>query len=119
MTDTVFIRDLHLRCVIGANDWERKVRQDVLVNIEVAADTRPAGASDDLPDAVDYKTIGKKVIALVEGSAFFLVEAMAQAIADICLEDERVQSALVRVEKPGALRFAESVGVEILRSRQS
>lgn len=117
MTDIVFIRDLHLRCVIGANDWEREVRQDVLVNVELHTDTRPAAASDDLSDAVDYKTLGKKIIALVESSSFFLVETMAEEIAAICLDDPRVQSTLVRVEKPGALRFAESVGVEIGRAR--
>lgn len=115
MNDRILIRDLLLRCVIGANEWERRVRQDVLLNIELTADTRPAAASDDLEDAVDYKAIAKKVIALVEDSSFFLVETMAERVAALCLEDGRVRSVKVRVEKPGALRFARSVGVEIQR----
>lgn len=119
MSDKVLIRDLHLRCVIGANDWERKVRQDVLLNLELRADNRPAAASDELADAVDYKAIAKKVIALVEASSFHLVEAMAEAVAALCLENDRVRSVVVRVEKPGALRFARSVGVEIERDRHA
>ena len=117
MSDTILVKDLHLRCVIGANDWERKVQQDVLINVEVEADLRPAAASDDLADALDYKTIAKRIISMVETSEFFLVEALAEEIARLCLEDERARSARVRVEKPGALRFARSVGVEIHRTR--
>ncbi len=117
MTDRIRITDLHLRCVIGANDWEREVRQDVLINMELRANTRAAAASDQLADAVDYRRLTKRVIAMVESSDFHLVEALAEAIAVLCLEDERVQSAVVRVEKPGALRFARTVGVEIERAR--
>lgn len=117
MTDRILVRDLQLRCVIGANDWERKVRQDVVINIEVLTDTRAAAASDDLADALDYKRITKEVIELVEPSRFHLVETMAERIAEICLASERAHSVRVRVEKPGALRFARSVGVEIERTR--
>jgi dihydroneopterin aldolase/D-erythro-7,8-dihydroneopterin triphosphate epimerase len=117
MADRVLIADLHLRCVIGANEWERNVLQDVLINIEMTVDTRPAAASDDLVDAVDYRAITKRVIAMVEDSAFHLVEALAEEIAGICLEDDRVTGVQVRVEKPGALRFARSVGIEIERGR--
>jgi len=117
VNDRIVIKDLLLRCVIGANDWERKVQQDVLINLEVAADLRPAGASDDLADALDYKTMAKRIISMVESSQYFLVEALAEEIARLCLEDDRAQSAWVRVEKPGALRFARSVGVEIHRTQ--
>lgn len=117
MTDRVLIRDLQLRCVIGANDWERKIRQDVLINVEVETDTRSAAATDALEHALDYKRLGKAIIGMVEGSEFFLVETMAERIADMCLEDARAAACLVRVEKPGALRFARSVGVEIKRRR--
>lgn len=116
MTDRIRITDLHLRCVIGANDWEREVRQDVLINIELRADLRQAGVSDELADAVDYRSLTKKVITMVESSEYHLVEALAGAIADLCLEDQRVRSTVVRVEKPGALRFARTVGVEIERT---
>lgn len=117
MTDRIKITDLHLRCVIGANDWEREVRQDVLINIELRTDLRQAGASDDLADAVDYRSLTKRVIAMVESSDYHLVEALAGAIAALCLDDQRVRSTVVRVEKPGALRFARTVGVEVERAR--
>jgi dihydroneopterin aldolase/D-erythro-7,8-dihydroneopterin triphosphate epimerase len=117
MIDRIFIQDLHLRCIIGIHDWERKKKQDVLVNIEMEADCAPAGTSDDFSDAVDYRALTKKVIALAEASEFFLVEKMAQAVAELCLEDPRVEGARVRVEKPGAVRFARSVGVEVERRR--
>jgi len=117
MTDQIQIKDLHLRTIIGINQEERRDRQDVLINIVLYADTQAAGASDDIDDAVNYRTITKRVIKLVEESQFYLVEKMAAEIAAICLEDPRVEEVSVRVEKPGALRFARSVGVEIHRTR--
>lgn len=117
MSDQVVIRDLLLRTIIGINKEERRKRQDVLINITLHADTRPAGASDDIEDAVNYRTIAKRVIRRVEESSFYLVEKMAAEIAAVCLEDPRVEAVDVRVEKPGALRFARSVGVEIRRTR--
>ena len=117
MTDQIQIKDLHLRTIIGINKEERRDRQDVLINIVLYADTQAAGASDDIDDAVNYRTITKGVIKLVEESKFYLVEKMAAEIAAICLEDPRVEEISVRVEKLGALRFARSVGVEIHRTR--
>ena len=117
MTDQIQIKDLFLRAIIGINEEERSNRQDVLINIVLYADTRAAGASDDISDAVNYRTITKRIIKLVEESRFYLVEKMAAGIAAICLEDPRVEKVSVRVEKPGALRFARSVGVEIHRTR--
>jgi FolB domain-containing protein len=117
MTDQIQIKDLYLRTIIGINEEERRDRQDVLINIVLYADTQAAGASDDMADAVNYRTITKRVIKLVEESEFYLVEKMAAEIAAICLEDPRVEEVSVRVEKPGALRFARSVGVEIHRTR--
>ncbi len=116
--DKIHIKDLLLRTIIGINDEERRNRQDVLINLVLHADLRPAGASDDIDDAVNYRTITKRIIALVENSQFFLVEKMADEIAQICLEDRRVKRVRVQVEKPGALRFARSVGVSIKRSRK-
>jgi D-erythro-7,8-dihydroneopterin triphosphate epimerase len=117
MTDQIQIKDLHLRTIIGINEEERRDRQDVLINIVLYADTQAAGASDDIDDAVNYRTITKRIIKLVEESQFYLVEKMAAEIAAICLEDPRVEEVSVRVEKPGALRFARSVGVEIHHTR--
>lgn len=117
MSDRIQIKDLLLRTIIGINEEERRNRQDALINITLYADTRAAGGSDDIQDAVNYRTITKRVIERVEESSFHLVEKMAAEIASICLEDPRVEAVDVRVEKPGALRFARSVGVEIHRTR--
>jgi dihydroneopterin aldolase/D-erythro-7,8-dihydroneopterin triphosphate epimerase len=117
VSDQVQIRDLLLRTVIGINEEERRDRQDVLINIALHVDTRAAGSSDDIQDAVNYRTMAKRVIKRVEESSFNLVERMAAEIAAICLQDPLVETVDVRVEKPGALRFARSVGVEIHRTR--
>ena len=117
MTDQIQIKDLLLRAILGINEEERRNRQDVLINITLHADTRAAGRSDDIADAVNYRTLTKRIIALVEDSQFYLVEKLAAEIAALCLDDPRVEQADVRVEKPGALRFARSVGVEIQRTR--
>lgn len=119
MSDKILIQDLLIRGIIGIHDWEREKKQDILINIVMEADCRPAGISDDFRDAVDYRAVTKKVLALVEGSAFFLVERLAEEIATICLADERVTVARVRVEKPGAVRFSRSVGIEVERHRES
>jgi len=117
MTDQIQIKDLLLRAIIGINAEERRNRQDILINIALQADTRAAGQSDDIDDAVNYRTLTKRIVALVENSQFYLVEKLAAEIATLCLDDPRVERADVRVEKPGALRFARSVGVEIQRTR--
>ena len=115
--DRILINDLLIRGIVGVNDWERTNRQDILVNIELVADLALAGGSDDVEDTVNYRTIAKDVIEHVEGSSRFTVEALAADIAGLCLRNPRVHSARVRVEKPGAVRFARSVGVEIERRR--
>ena len=117
MADHVFIRDLLVRAIIGVNPDERKNRQDVLINVTLDVDTRAAGASDNLQDAVDYSALARQITALAEQSSYYLVEALAEAIARACLQDTRVAQVRVRVEKPGEVRFARSVGVEILRAR--
>jgi FolB domain-containing protein len=116
--DKIHIRDLLLRCVIGVREWERNMRQNVQLNVTLYADLSAAAASDDIEDTVDYVTIKKRIIRLVEDSEFHLVEALAETVADACLEDPLVQAARVSVEKPGALRFARTVAVEILRERE-
>jgi FolB domain-containing protein len=118
MTDRIVIKDLFLRTIIGINDDERNNRQDVLVNLVLVTDTRTAGQSDDIADAVNYRSVTKQVIELVESSRFFLIEKLAEEIAKLCLAVESVQKVQISVEKPAALRFAKSVGVTIERSRQ-
>ena len=116
--DKIHIFDLLLRCIIGVNPDERESRQDVVINIDMEADLRKACGSDDLKDSVDYKAIKYRIIEVVEASDFFTLEALTQAIADVCLADPRVATARVQVEKPGALRFARSVGIEIFRENK-
>jgi dihydroneopterin aldolase/D-erythro-7,8-dihydroneopterin triphosphate epimerase len=107
MTDRILIKHLFLRTIIGINDEERTQRQDVLINLIVETDTKLAGHSDDIADAVNYKTLTKQVIELVESSQFLLVERLAEEIAKVCLKDSRVERVSVTVEKPQALRFAQ------------
>lgn len=115
--DKVFINDLLVRAIIGINDWERKNKQDILINITMFADLQKAGDSDDIDDAPNYRTAAKKIIAHVESSTRFTVEALANDVAALCLEDRNVEKVIVRLEKPGAVRFSRSVGVEIERSK--
>jgi dihydroneopterin aldolase/D-erythro-7,8-dihydroneopterin triphosphate epimerase len=117
--DKVLIKDLLLRGIVGINEEERVNRQDILVNVVMWADTSAAAVSDDIADAVNYRTVAKRIIAHVEEGEPMLVERLVQEIADICLDaDERVQEVEVTVEKPGALRFARSVGITIHRTRE-
>ena len=118
MTDEIRIDGLHLRTIIGINGEERHDRQDVLVSLVLGVDTTKAGRTDNIDDApVNYRTLAKRVIALVEGSSFYLLERLATAIADLCLEEPGVARVRVSAEKPGALRFARSVAVVIERER--
>jgi FolB domain-containing protein len=115
-TDQIHIKDLLVRTIIGVNEEERRDKQDVLINITLYTD-HSAAASDDIADTVNYRTLAKQTIKLAENSQFFLVEKLALEIVDICLADPRVERAVVTVEKPGAVRFARSVGVTVDRSQ--
>ena len=115
--DRIHIRDLAARCIVGINPDERVNKQDVVINLTLHADLRKAGQTDDIADTVDYKAVKQNVLSLVEGSSFMLVERLAEAIAEACLAQPGVQRARVLVEKPTALRFARTVGVEIVRAR--
>jgi len=115
--DKVIIKNLLARGIIGVNDWERKRAQNILINLTLYTDTRHAGETDDIADCVDYTKISKKLLAHAESVNRFTVEALANDLAKLCLEEKGVEKAIVRVEKPGAVRFAESVGVEVERPR--
>ncbi len=115
MADHILIKDLLARCILGVTDAERCEKQDVIINITLTADLRPAGKSDNFADAIDYRALKKRILSAVELSQYYLVEALAERIAEICLESPGVQQVQVMVEKPSALRFARSVGVEITR----
>lgn len=116
--DRILIRDLMVRGIVGINPEERRNRQDILVNATLYAATRPAGASDDVQDAVNYRTVVKAMIAHIETAQPFLVERLAADLVALCFaQDARIQAVELTVEKPGALRFARSVGVTICRRR--
>ena len=115
--DKVIIKDLLVRGIIGVNDWERNRPQDILINIILFTDTTRAAETDSINDCVNYSTVSKKVQAHAESAQRLTVEALANDLARICLEEAGVKKVTVRVEKPGAVRFAKSVGVEIERSR--
>jgi len=116
--DRILIRDLRTRCIVGIREEERHHLQDVTIQVDLFTDLGRAGRTDRIEDTVDYHAIKQRILARVEPSQFFLVEALAQAVADICLEDPRVLKTRVQVEKPSALRFARTVGVRIVRRRE-
>ena len=115
--DTVHIEQLELDCIIGINPWERLTKQRITIDIEITADLSAAGKSDAIEDTINYRTIAKAVTSEIEESSYGLVEAMAARIVEICLEDERAQSVIVTIRKPGAVRKAAAVGVIVRRSR--
>jgi FolB domain-containing protein len=115
--DKVIIKDMLARGIIGVNDREREHPQDILINIVVFTDTRRSAETDDIADCVNYRSLAHRTRAHAETAARFTVEALANDLADICLEEKGVKTVIVRVEKPGAVRFSVSVGVEIERSR--
>src|SRR5690554_4175570 len=98
-TDKIIVKNLLLRGIIGLNDWEREKQQDILINLTLYTDMRAAGRSDDVADALNYRTITKAIIAYVESSQHYLVEALATAIARICVVEHGAARAVVRVEK--------------------
>lgn len=113
--DKVIIKDLVARGVIGVYDWERAKPQEILINIVLFGNLTKAGETDNIDDSINYKTVAKGAQSLAENCERLTVEALANDIANYCLETHGVLKVLVRVEKPGAVRFADSVGVEIER----
>ncbi len=117
--DRILISDLRARCILGVNDEERREKQDVVINLTISADLGRAAQSDRFEDTVDYRSIKKEIVRMVEDSKYYLLEALAEAIARICLDHKGVEEVQVRVDKPAALRFARTVGVEINRARKT
>lgn len=117
--DRIIIRDLRVRCIIGINDDERRDKQDVIINISLYADLSKAGRSDRTEDTIDYRAVKKRILNMAESSHYYLIEALAEAVADLCLHNPAVNEVTVTVDKPYALRFAQSVGVEITRKRKT
>jgi 7,8-dihydroneopterin aldolase/epimerase/oxygenase len=115
--DRIFLRGLTAECIIGFIDWERRVKQTVVVDLELPVDCRRAGSSDDVADTVDYKRVAKRVLAFVEASEFKLVETLAHRLALLLLEEFGLEWVRVALNKPGAIRNSRDVGVVIERGR--
>lgn len=116
--DLVFIEDLRIETVIGIYDWERKIRQVVAIDLEMAFDNRKPAASDDIGDTLNYKAVSKRLIAFVESSSFQLVETLAERCADIVLAEFGVGWLRLKLAKPGAVRGSKAVGVVIERGQR-
>ena len=116
--DIVFINDLRIETIIGIYDWERRVKQTISLDLEMAADIRAAAATDAIEDTLNYKAVAKRLIAFVGGSQYQLVETLAEKIADIVLTEFGVAWLKLTVHKPGAVRGSRDVGVIIERGKR-
>ena len=115
--DRIFLHGLTTECIIGFIDWERRVRQTVVLDIEVPVDCRRASLTDEVSDTLDYKRVAKRVLAYVAASEFKLVETLAHRVALLILEEFGVEWVRVTLNKPGAIRNSRDVGVVIERTR--
>ena len=115
---TIRITNLSLQVIIGCNEWERDKKQDIIINISMEFDHCCAAQSDDLSTTLDYRGIKKRIISEINNSSFMLLEKLTDHILDIIMSYEKVLNATVRVDKPRALRYADSVSIEISAQRK-
>jgi dihydroneopterin aldolase len=116
--DKIFIHALKTEAIVGIFDWERQVKQTVIIDIEFSADIAKAAQSDSIDDTLNYKRVAKRVLAFVESSGFHLVETLAEHLAMLILEDFGVAWVHISLSKPGALRNSQDVGVVLERHRE-
>jgi 7,8-dihydroneopterin aldolase/epimerase/oxygenase len=115
--DTIFLRGLEIQCIIGFIDWERRVKQTVVIDLELPVDCRNASIRDEVEDTLDYKKVAKRVIAFVEASEYKLVETLSHRLALLLLEEFDIPWIRLSINKPGAIRGSRDVGVSIERTR--
>ena len=115
--DRIFLHGLTTQCIIGFIDWERRVKQTVVLDIELPVDCRRAAGSDEVADTLDYKKVAKRVLAFIAASEFKLVETLAHRVALLILEEFAVAWVRIALNKPGAIRNSRDVGVVIERAR--
>jgi dihydroneopterin aldolase len=115
--DTIFVSGLTTECIIGIWDWERRVRQKVVVDLEMAADVRRAAATDSIEDTLDYKSVAKRLLQFVGDSQYQLVETLTERIAEVVIREFGVEWVRVRLNKQGALRGSRDVGIQIERRK--
>jgi 7,8-dihydroneopterin aldolase/epimerase/oxygenase len=113
--DKIFLSQLSVECIVGIWDWERRVKQTVIIDVELAADIRKAAATDHIDDTIDYKRVAKRLLSFVGESQFQLVETLTEAIAKVIVTEFGVSWVKVRLNKRGAIRGARDVGIEIER----
>lgn len=116
--DRIFIQDLEVETVVGVFDWEREIRQKVVLNLEMSADIARAAQTDSIDDTLNYKAVAKRLAAFVGDSEFHLVETLAERCAEIVLTEFNVAWLTLRLDKPGAVTGSKSVGVMIERGRK-
>lgn len=116
--DLVFIRELQVNTIIGVYDWEREVRQTVVLDLEMATDNKRAAASDDIADALNYAAVSSRLTEFIENSQFQLIESMAEQVAAIVLNEFKVGWLRLRLCKPGAVAQAKDVGILIERGER-
>lgn len=116
--DIIYLKDLHIDTIIGVYDWERRTRQTVILDVEIAADISKAAKSDKIEDTLNYKAVAKRLISFVENSEFQLVETLAEHVAEVLLNDFNITWFRLTVNKQGAVRGVRDVGVIIERGRQ-
>jgi 7,8-dihydroneopterin aldolase/epimerase/oxygenase len=116
-SDIIFLRGLTVECIIGFIDWERRVKQTVVIDLEMPVDCRTASIRDEVEDTLDYKKVAKRVIAFVEASEFKLVETLAHRLALLLLEEFGIAWIRLSVNKPGAISGSRDVGVSVERTR--
>lgn len=113
--DKIFLSALSVECVVGIWEWERRVKQTVIIDVEMAADIRKAASTDRIEDTIDYKKVAKRLLAFVGDSQFQLVETLTERIAELIISEFGVTWVKVRLNKRGAIRGARDVGIEIER----
>ena len=113
--DIIYLNDLEIETIIGIFDWERRVKQKVRFNLEMAADVSKAAATDKIDDTLNYKSVAKRLIEFVEASEFQLVETLAERVSEIIINEFNIPWVRVKINKPGAVRYAGDVGVIIER----
>jgi dihydroneopterin aldolase len=116
--DKIFIHALKAEAIIGIYDWERQVRQTVLIDLEFAADVRKAALTDSIDDTLNYKRVAKRILAFVESSQFHLVETLAEHVAMLVLDEFGISWVRIILSKPGAVRSSRDVGVSVERDRE-
>jgi len=118
-TDIIYLKDLRIDTIIGIFDWERRVKQTISLDIEMATDIRPAAVSDNIKDTLDYKSVAKRLIEFVSESDFQLVETLAERCADILLSEFNIPWVRLKLNKTGAIRGARDVGILIERGEKA